>query len=110
MFVQYIFLKRSTSVKLLVQYLAIVFLQMALPFSQQAGPGEEYEEVGAEAVREAIPCTETATDNNNNYEYEYTTSVEEEGFFLHVSLPPPPPPFLLLILLLLLPLLLPLLG
>ena len=33
---------------------------MTLPFSWQARPGE-YEEVDEEAVREAIPCTETLT-------------------------------------------------
>ena len=60
-----------------MQYLGIVLLQMALSFSWQAGPGEEVDE---EAVREAIPCTESVTDNNNNYEYEYPTSVEEEDF------------------------------
>ena len=52
---------------------------MAQPFSWQAGPGEEYEEVDEEAAREAIPCTETVTDNSN-FEYEYPTSVEEENF------------------------------
>ena len=48
---------------------------MTLPFSQQAGPGDEHEEDAEVTIRETLPCTD---DNNDGYEY--AIAMEEEDY------------------------------